>query len=145
MDDNSYLGNADVNTIEALYNQYQQDPSSLDISWRRFFEGFEFQHSSFPVLSRDTASIGDDGMHKEFKVINLINAYRQRGHLFTHTNPVRERRKYSPDLSIENFGLTQADLESVFHAGVEVGLGDAKLKDIIAHLQYCYCESIGAE
>ena len=69
MDDNSYLGNADVNTIEALYNQYQQDPSSLDISWRRFFEGFEFQHSSFPVLSRDTASIGDDGMHKEFKVI----------------------------------------------------------------------------
>ncbi|MFM1771962.1 MAG: hypothetical protein RLZZ71_1104 [Bacteroidota bacterium] len=145
MDDNSYLGNADVNTIEALYNQYQQDPSSLDISWRRFFEGFEFQHSSFPVLSRDTASIGDDGMHKEFKVINLINAYRQRGHLFTHTNPVRERRKYSPDLSIENFGLTKADLESTFHAGVEVGLGDAKLKDIIAHLQSCYCESIGAE
>jgi 2-oxoglutarate dehydrogenase E1 component len=145
MDDNSYLGNADVNTIEALYSQYQQDPSSLDISWRRFFEGFEFQHSQFPVLSRDVQSIGDDGMHKEFKVINLINAYRQRGHLFTHTNPVRERRKYTPTLAIENFGLTPADLESVFHAGVEVGLGDVKLKDIIAHLESCYCQSIGVE
>lgn len=145
MDDNSYLGNADVNTIEALYTQYQQDPSSLDISWRRFFEGFEFQHSQFPVLSRDVQSIGDDGMHKEFKVINLINAYRQRGHLFTHTNPVRERRKYTPTLAIENFGLTPADLESVFHAGVEVGLGDVKLKDIIAHLESCYCQSIGVE
>jgi len=145
MDDNSYLGNADVNTIEALYSQYQQDPSSLDISWRRFFEGFEFQHSQFPVLSRDVQSIGDDGMHKEFKVINLINAYRQRGHLFTHTNPVRERRKYTPNLAIENFGLTPADLESVFHAGVEVGLGDVKLKDIIAHLESCYCQSIGVE
>ena len=46
----------------------------------------------------------------EFKVINLINGYRQRGHLFTKTNPVRTRRKYTPTLDIENFGLTKDDL-----------------------------------
>ncbi len=143
MSSEQYLGNADIQTIDALYNQYKQDPESLDISWRRFFEGFEFQNESYPVLpdgSRLNAVTS-----KEFKVINLINAYRNRGHLFTKTNPVRERRKYSPTLAIENFGLTSADLEETFHAGTDIGLGDAKLKDIIAHLENSYCQSIGSE
>lgn len=137
------MGNADIQTIDALYNQFKQDPESLDISWRRFFEGFEFQNESYPVLpdgSRLNAVTS-----KEFKVINLINAYRSRGHLFTKTNPVRERRKYSPTLAIENFGLTTADLEETFHAGTDIGLGDAKLKDIITHLENSYCQSIGSE
>lgn len=143
MSSEQYLGNADIQTIDALYNQFKQDPESLDISWRRFFEGFEFQNESYPVLpdgSRLNAVTS-----KEFKVINLINAYRSRGHLFTKTNPVRERRKYSPTLAIENFGLTTADLEETFHAGTDIGLGDAKLKDIIAHLENSYCQSIGSE
>lgn len=143
MSSEQYLGNADIQTIDALYNQFKQDPESLDISWRRFFEGFEFQNESYPVLpdgSRLNAVTS-----KEFKVINLINAYRSRGHLFTKTNPVRERRKYSPTLAIENFGLTAADLEETFHAGTDIGLGDAKLKDIITHLENSYCQSIGSE
>ena len=70
---------------------------------------------------------------KEFNVINLINEYRKRGHLFTKTNPVRERRKYSPSLEIENFGLNEKDLDTVFQAGIEVGLGPSKLKDIVLH------------
>ena len=78
-------------------------------------------------------------------MINLIDGYRQRGHLFTKTNPVRERRKYSPTLDIENFGLEQDDLEVVFQAGTQIGIGPAKLKDIVAHLQQTYCQSIGVE
>ena len=143
MSSEQYLGNADIQTIDALYNQFKQDPESLDISWRRFFEGFEFQNESYPVLpdgSRLNAVTS-----KEFKVLNLINAYRSRGHLFTKTNPVRERRKYSPTLAIENFGLTTADLEETFHAGTDIGLGDVKLKDIIAQLENSYCQSIGSE
>ena len=143
MSSDQFLGNADIQTIDALYQQYKQDPDSLDISWKRFFEGFEFQNESYPVLpdgSRMNAVTS-----KEFKVISLINAYRTRGHLFTKTNPVRERRKYNPTLAIENFGLTAADLEETFHAGTDVGLGDAKLKDIIAHLENSYCQSIGVE
>ena len=79
------------------------------------------------------------------EVVNLIDAYRKRGHLFTITNPVRERRKYSPTLDIENFGLNETDLELVFSAGEIVGLGPDKLKNIIKHLNDIYCSSIGVE
>lgn len=82
---------------------------------------------------------------KEFQVIRLIDGYRTRGHLFTKTNPVRERRKYSPTLDIENFGLEQKDLDTVFNAGEILGIGPKPLKDIITHLQKVYCQSIGIE
>ena len=65
--------------------------------------------------------------------------------MFTKTNPVRERRKYSPTLEIENFGLEQSDLDTVFQAGNDVGIGAATLREIIAHLEETYCESIGIE
>jgi 2-oxoglutarate dehydrogenase E1 component len=147
MDSFSYLSNTDVSAIDALYQQYKQDPSSVDISWARFFEGFDFQKNEYPIMpDGDALSVaGAETLQKEFRVINLINSYRQRGHLFTKTNPVRERRKYSPTLDIENFGLSKTDLETVFHAGTEIGLGDAKLKDIVAHLENSYCQSIGVE
>ncbi len=78
-------------------------------------------------------------------MINLINGYRNRGHLFTKTNPVRERRTYTPTLDLENFGLEQSDLDIVFQAGNEVGIGPATLKEIIDHLIETYCQSIGIE
>ena len=81
----------------------------------------------------------------EFKVINLINDYRRRGHLFTKTNPVRKRRNYKPDLNISNYDLTAQDLERTFEAGHKVGIGSAKLKDIISFLEKTYCRSIGVE
>lgn len=140
MDKFSYLGNADTSSIEDLFQQYLKDSNSVDSSWQKFFEGFEFARKNY----------GDDieipqNVIKEFDVINLINGYRSRGHLFTQTNPVRERRKYAPTLDIENFGLNESDLEIVFQAGAQIGLGPAKLKDIIAHLHQTYCQSIGAE
>jgi 2-oxoglutarate dehydrogenase E1 component len=146
MNNHTYLGNGDVSAIDSLYEQYRQNPESVDISWRRFFEGFEFQRSEFemlPGVPSDQAA--GSAMSKEFKVINLINGYRQRGHLFTETNPVRERRKHLPNLDLNNFGLSESDLDTVFQAGSEVGLGPAKLRDIIAHLKDCYCKHIGVE
>ena len=65
--------------------------------------------------------------------------------MFTKTNPVRERRTYAPTLDIENFGLGKEDLDTVFEAGTQVGIGPAKLKDIIAHLEDTYCNSISVE
>lgn len=144
MDRQSYVGNADVNAIEALYAQYRQDPSSVDHSWQRFFEGFDFQKTTFEPLPGANSGITEN-MHQEFKVINLINAYRQRGHLFTETNPVRQRRKHLPTLDLEHFGLSDKDLEVVFQAGNEVGIGPARLKDIIEHLKNSYCRHIGVE
>lgn len=140
MDKFSYLGNADTSSIEDLFQQYSKDNSSVDESWQKFFEGFEFARKNYAESTEIPQNV-----KKEFDVINLINGYRTRGHLFTHTNPVRERRKYTPTLDIENFGLAQNDLDTVFQAGAQIGIGPAKLKDIVAHLEQTYCQSIGAE
>lgn len=140
MDKFSYIGNADISSVEVLFQQYLQDNNSVDYGWQKFFEGFEFAGKNY----QESAEIPKN-VKKEFDVINLINGYRSRGHLFTQTNPVRERRKYLPTLDIENFGLDKSDLEVIFQAGIQVGIGPAKLKDIIAHLKQTYCQSIGAE
>ena len=142
MDKFSYVGTSDVNAIEGLFQQYLKDPNSVDASWKDFFKGFEFAQTSY---SEKGGGAIPENVSKEFKVINLINGYRQRGHLFTKTNPVRERRQYTPTLDLENFGLTATDLETVFQAGSEIGIGSAKLKDIIVHLELTYCQSIGVE
>lgn len=139
MDKFSFVGNADVNAIDELYTRYTNDPESVDIGWYKFFEGFDFARTDF-----EEGGIPEN-FQKEFKVINLINGYRSRGHLFTKTNPVRNRRTYKPDLAIENFGLEQSDLNTVFQAGEQVGLGAATLKVIIDDLEETYCQSIGIE
>ena len=136
MDELSFLSNADSKAIEDLYRNYKEDPESIETDWRRFFQGFEFSGKLLPE-----AEMKPD----EFKVIDLINEYRKRGHLFTKTNPVRTRRTYSPTLHIHNFGLAEADLETVFKAGGEIGIGDATLSNIIAHLEKTYCQSVGVE
>ncbi|MDR0802637.1 2-oxoglutarate dehydrogenase E1 component [Fluviicola sp.] len=140
MDKVTYVGNADVNAIEHLYQSYTKDPESVDIGWQKFFEGFDFARTNY----EDGGEIPEN-FQKEFKVINLINGYRTRGHLFTKTNPVRERRKYEPTLAIENFGLEASDMETVFQAGDQIGIGPATLETIIGHLQETYCQSIGIE
>ncbi|MCD6659993.1 MAG: 2-oxoglutarate dehydrogenase E1 component [Lentimicrobium sp.] len=139
MDKFSYLSNAEGSFIEELYASYLTDPVSVEPDWRKFFEGFEFARKNFSDSSDQLTVPG------EFKVINLINGYRQRGHLFTLTNPVRTRRKYRPTLDIENFGLTKDDLGKVFQAGNEIGIGPATLTKIIEHLDKTYCQSVGVE
>ncbi len=136
----SYLGNADISSIENMFQSYLKDRNSVDSSWQKFFEGFEFARKNYEESTEFPQNV-----KKEFDVINLINGYRSRGHLFTQTNPVRERRKYVPTLDIENFGLNEADMETIFQAGTQLGIGPAKLKDIIAFLHQTYCQSIGAE
>ena len=138
----SYLSNANSDYIDSLYHSYKEDPDSIDFGWQKFFEGFDFgRGSEAGVVSAETP----DHFLKEIKVLNLINGYRQRGHLFTKTNPVRERRAYFPGKDLITFGLDDSDLETVFNAGVEVGIGPAKLKDILALVEQTYCQSIGVE
>ena len=141
MDKFSYVGTSDVNAIEQLFLQYKQDENSVDASWKDFFKGFEFAKTSY---DSDGGAIPEN-VSKEFKVIGLINGYRQRGHLFTKTNPVRQRRTYEPSLALENFGLSEKDNDSIFQAGSVIGIGAAKLKDIVSHLEQTYCQSIGVE
>ena len=139
MDKFSFLGSLHTGMIEQMYDKFVQDPQSIEEEWSSFFQGFDFAKEVYS--EEDIPQI----FQKEFKVINLIDAYRKSGHLFTKTNPVRERRKYSPTLDFKNFGLEESDLEVEFQAGEQVGIGPSTLKVIIAHLEKVYCQSIGVE
>jgi len=151
MDPYSFLNAAHTSFFADLYDKYLKNPDSVEPSWRAFFQGYDFgseSHGFFneeAVVSTTAISEMPESMQKEFQVIRLIDGYRSRGHLFTETNPVRERRKYSPTLDLENFGLTDADLNTVFSAGEIIGIGAATLTDIVAHLKRIYCDAIGVE
>jgi 2-oxoglutarate dehydrogenase E1 component len=151
MDKNTFLSNIDPAALDSMYQQYRADATSVTPDWARFFEGFDLARTRYPELPGQAPAMGGDcgpsneNVAKEFKVIALINGYRERGHLFTRTNPVRERRTYNPPLDLAVFGLSDADLETTFEAGSELGIGKATLAEIVDHLKTTYCQSIGVE
>ena len=148
MDKYSFLNAAHTAYFADLYEQYLDNPDSVEPSLRAFFQGFDFGSENYgingEIVDGATTQIPEQ-VQKEFQVIKLIDGYRSRGHLFTKTNPVRERRQYTPTLEIENFGLTKQDLNTVFNAGDILGIGPQKLDKIIFHLERIYCDSIGVE
>ena len=155
MDRFSFLNTAHIELIDSMYQQYLQSPDSIEPSWKSFFQGFDFALENYgesvqevPQVVQTAINTGavPEDILTEFKVINLIEAYRTRGHLFTKTNPVRKRREYSPTLDIENFGLTKADLGKKFDCATQVGMpAPATLEEIIKRLEQIYCDSIGVE
>ena len=140
LDQFSFLNSIDIDYIDELHQRYLVDKRLVEPSWRTFFDGYEFAKYSYEDIDEIPSNV-----LKEFKVINLINAYRSRGHLFTKTNPVRDRRKYHPTLEIKNYGLEEVDLLTVFQASEQVGLEPCSLNEIIIHLEQTYCQSIGIE
>ncbi len=143
MDHYSFLGAANSAFFDEMYNKFLNSPDSIESSWRNFFQGYRFAGEIY--TKNDFEKLLPDSFKKEFSVLNLIDAYRNRGHLFTQTNPVRKRRNYSPKLDISNFNLGDEDLETTFQAGTQCGLGPSSLRKIITHLNLVYCQSIGIE
>ncbi|WP_347173385.1 2-oxoglutarate dehydrogenase E1 component [Polaribacter uvawellassae] len=146
MDKFSFLNAAHTGFIGDLYDQYLINPDAVEPSWRSFFQGYDLANENYSLTDDDEFYVEvPEDVKKEFLVIDLINGYRTRGHLFTKTNPVRDRRKYAPTLAIENFGLSQNDLNTVFNASDVLGIGAKTLTQIIEHLENVYCNSIGVE
>lgn len=148
MDKYSFLNAAHTAYFADLYEQYRQDPDSVEPSWKAFFQGYDFGSDNYGLdgeVMEGVSTQVPEHVQKEFQVLKLIDAYRTRGHLFTKTNPVRDRRKYAPTLEIENFGLYQNDLNTVFNAGEILGIGPQTLQEIRKHLEAIYCDSIGIE
>jgi len=148
MDKYSFLNAAHTAYFAELYDQYLQNPDSVEPSWRAFFQGYDFGSEDYGMEGEIVEGVSvqiPEHVQKEFQVVKLIDGYRTRGHLFTKTNPVRARRKYAPTLEIENFGLSQADLNTVFSAGETLGIGAQTLHEIRNHLEAIYCNSIGIE
>lgn len=146
MSDFSFISNAHPAYIEQLYDQFQQNPDSLDASWRAFFQGFDFAQADNGISAAASAAVADtEQMVKELRVLALIKAFRDRGHLLSTTNPLKPRRDRKPMLDLEHFGLSDADLDRVFFAGHEIGLKDASLRQIIARMKEVYAGNIGFE
>ena len=147
MEKYSFLNAAHTSYFAEMYDKYLQNPDEIEPSWKAFFQGFDFGVENSNDLNGEKTLQDEipEHLQKEFKVIQLIDSYRKRGHLFTKTNPVRERRKYSPTLALENFGLTKDDLHVVFNAGDIIGIGPSTLSKIVGVLEQIYCDSIGVE
>lgn len=147
MDKYSYISNAHGNYIDELYKAYKENPGSVDESWQKFFEGYEFSKTSGNgTAASDTATVSVNHFDKEIQVRHLIHAYRTRGHLRSNTNPVRKRKDRKPLLDLEDFGLSEADLDTEFEVGnIIVGIGRSSLRKIIATLKQIYEGTVGFE
>ena len=141
--DFSHLSSSDITFIDSLYDNYRKDSESVDESWQRFFQGFEFSSSSFGTSSGTGEGISDAKLRSEFNVFRLIQSFRTRGHLLADTNPIRPRKDRQARISLEEYGLSEADRQTVFQCGEFVGLGPTTLQNILDHMKAIYCGKIG--
>jgi 2-oxoglutarate dehydrogenase E1 component len=150
----SYLKSVNAEYIDEVYTRYLADPDSVEESWRFFFEGIEFGAENYgrpadgagataggPGLS----SLSIEQIEGEGKVAKLVQAYRESGVNVADINPLRPPSPSHPFLELGRFGLTANDLDKSFNAGKILGLGTAKLRDIVAVLRETYCSSVGVE
>ncbi len=160
MKDFSYITNSSPAFIENMYKEFSNSPESVDVEFRKFFEGFDFAvsqglagtahqngQSTAAPAAPGTALTTSDGVEwkKELGAYRLILGYRNKGHLLADTNPIRQRKDRGANLELSFFGFTDADLDKNFFAGNLIGLGTTSLRNILAHLQKCYAGHVGIE
>jgi 2-oxoglutarate dehydrogenase E1 component len=134
----SVFAAANSEYLEALYQQFRQDPALVPAEWQAFFQGFEM--AMCPRSCQASAFA-----HKQGQVTALIEAYRSLGHLVADTDPLGEPKPPHPDLALPAFGLTDADLDGVFDAGDLADVTRAPLRQIVAALEATYCRSVAVE
>src|SRR6476620_10127649 len=149
MKDFQFITNAHPGYIENLYKDFLKNPESVDTELRKFFEGYDFAVSEtrIPAAPKGNgqAVTVTAQLDKEFAVFQLIQAYRNKGHLVAKTNPIRERKNRHANLELSHFGLSEADLDTEFEAARFANIERTSLKNIVAHLQNAYTNHVGAE
>ncbi|MDD9339414.1 2-oxoglutarate dehydrogenase E1 component [Providencia heimbachae] len=161
--DSSFLAGANQSYIEQLYEDYLTDPTSVDAQWREIFQQLpgsgsngEQLHSQardyFRRLAKDSTryhtSVSDPTIDaKQVKVLQLINAFRFRGHQNANLDPLGLwKRESVPDLDPVFHNLTKEDFNETFNVGsFAIGKETMKLSDLYEELKRIYCGSIGAE
>ncbi|MDR0806275.1 MAG: 2-oxoglutarate dehydrogenase E1 component [Enterobacteriaceae bacterium] len=161
--DSSYLAGANQSYIEQLYEDYMIDPASIDESWRKIFDSLPADilspdqfHSTtrdyFRRLAKDstryTSNVSDPEQDaKQVKVLQLINAFRFRGHQNADLDPIKLRNKEPvQELNPAFHNLTNEDMQETFNVGsFAIGKETMKLADLYQALKQTYCGSIGAE
>ena len=162
--ESSHLAGANATYVEDLYELYLSDPDLVSEEWKRVFDGLpkpsdevvEQPHSRvrdyFRRLAQETkhysVQVSDPDVDaKQVKVLQLINAYRFRGHEAAQLDPLGLwQRPPVAELEPAFHNLTQDDLEESFNVGsFAIGQETMQLKDIYSSLKKIYCGSIGAE
>ncbi len=165
--DSSHLAGGNAPYLELLYERYLHDPNSVDPAWRAYFNSLarvngvveEVSHALIrdafrqraregrprrPALHIAAGQFREEG--KQVRVLQLINAYRFRGHQQANFNPLAPSEIPGiPDLDLRHHELSAADLDTVFDTGSLVGPERASLRQILQVLQTTYCGSMGAE
>ncbi len=124
--------------LEGMYAQWKRDPASVDRSWQLFFMGYEMA-----TPGGDCASV--EQSRDQSRVASLIYNYRDQGHRIARTNPLSEPAESIPDLALERFGFTEADLDRTFDTGHLAGPQRRPLREILTILRETYTGSIGVE
>ncbi len=156
--------------LESLYETWLRSPNQVEQRWREYFETLprvngsdvaEVAHDeiraqfralthapravSSVALARD-AGINLEHERKQVRVLQLINAFRFRGHQHAKLDPLNRRSPPNiEELDLQHHGLSDADLQTVFSTGSLFGPDQATLSEIVTILRQTYCGSIGAE
>lgn len=161
--ESSHLAGGNMAYVEELFELYLDDPTAVSDDWRKFFDqlprdgvAVDTKHSlireQFRSLAKNklkqagTVTVGAPD-HKQVKVLQLINAYRFRGHQHANLDPLGLwKQEPVPDLALEHHGLSKDDFNTEFNVGsLAVGQETMKLGEIYELLNKIYCGSIGAE
>jgi 2-oxoglutarate dehydrogenase E1 component len=166
--DSSHMAGANAAYVEELYESYLEDPQSVSDTWRQIFdslpkvEGVELEtnHTSVKDQFRKLAALGPTARmssapvegtpvsdDRQVKVLQLINAFRFRGHQHANLDPLglwkQERVR---DLELSHHNLSDKDFDSVFNVGsFAIGKDSMSLGELFKSLNRTYCGSIGAE
>ena len=167
----SHIAGGNATYVEDLYESYLRDPNGVPEQWRDYFDKLPRVNSSvaqmqdvphstirdrFAQISkmrvRTEATVAHDSQateyeRKQVKVVQLVSAYRQRGHQKASLDPLSLHvREPVPDLDLSFHQLSAADLDTVFQTGsMYIGKADATLGEIVDSLEATYCNTIGAE
>jgi 2-oxoglutarate dehydrogenase E1 component len=136
----TYFNSLNAGYIEGLEEQYRTDPSRLEPSWRFFFDGLSVSRTG-----EAPAEISPEKLEFEIRVLELIQGYREMGHLIADVNPLDRGVKTHPLLDLSNFGLKEQDLDRICQIGQVLGFGSVTLRQIVKSLQAYYCSPVAVE
>ena len=148
--DISYLNGANATYLDALYQQFQNDPGSVSEHWQNVFKSMPELEQSDASGTRLVVTGSKDwvqsAFYKQAQVIQLIDNYRRLSHLTANVDPLGTMQRTNPEeLALEQYGLSEADMDSVFDSG-NLGEGGRKtLREILSYAKKAYRESIGYE
>ena len=146
----SYLNGGNLAFLEQLYEQFTQDPASVDVQWRSYFSTLDIETSTAsPFHSTgdgSAAELSPEAAGRQSAVMQMINGHRSRGHQVAKLDPLGlMHREPVSELELAHYGLSESDLNTEFDTGSYAGPSRMKLSELLDSLRDTYCDTIGVE